>query len=100
MSLSTVQKQATRREFAENLRRLDLTPQDIATAFGTTPQRIEDIIALHHVRRLEDAWIVRRYLLERAAQTGIELTPFTALQGNPADYWFLDTTRIDKMELD
>ena len=100
MSLSTAQKQATRREFAENLRRLNLTPQDIAAALDTTPRRIEDIIALKNVRRLEDAWVIRRYLLERAAQAGIELTPFTALAGDPADYWFLDAARIDRMELD
>ena len=100
MSLSTAQKQATRREFAENLARLSLTPQDIATALDTTPQRIEDIIALRNIRRLEDAWVVRRYLLEYATQTGIGLKPFTALRGNPEDYWFLDASRIDRMKLD
>ena len=100
MSLSAAQKQATRQEFTENLRRLNLTPQDIAIALGTGTGCIEDIITLRNVRRLEDAWIIRRYLLERAAQTGVELTPFTALQGDPADYWFLDTSRIDRMELD
>ena len=100
MSLSTAQKQATHQEFAENLRRLNLTPQNIATALGTTPQRIEDIINLRNIRRLEDAWVIRRYLLERAAQAGIKLTPFTALASDPADYWFLDAARIDRMELD
>ena len=100
MSLSTAQKQATRQEFAENLRRLSLTPQDIAAALSTTPRRIKDIISLRNVRRLEDAWVVRRYLLERAAQTDIGLVPFTALSGDPRDYWFLDATRIDRMKLD
>lgn len=100
MSLSTEQKQATRREFAENLRRLGLTPQDIAVSLGVTPQRIEDIISLRNVRKLEDAWIVRRYLLEAAEQSGTDLAPFTALQGDPTDYWFLDAAQIERMELD
>ena len=100
MSLSTAQKQATRREFAENLNRLGLTPQDIAATLSTTPQRIEDIITLRNVRRLEDAWIIRRYLLERAKQSDISLVPFTALQGDPEDYWFLDAARIERIELD
>lgn len=100
MSLSTTQKQATRREFAENLSRLDITPQDVAIALGTTPQRIEDIVALRNVHRLEDAWVVRRYLLNRAAQEGVDLAPFTALTGDPEDYWFLNADRIERMELD
>ena len=100
MSLSTAQKQATHQEFVENLRRLNLTPQNIATALGTTPQRIEDIINLRNIRRLEDAWIIRRYLLERAKQSDISLVPFTALQGDPEGYWFLDAARIERIELD
>lgn len=100
MSLSTAQKQATRREFAENLSRLGITPQDVATVLDTTPQRIEDIIALRNVHRLEDAWVVRRYLLNRAAQEGVDLAPFTALVGDPRSYWFLDAGRIERMELD
>lgn len=100
MSLNTAQKQATRREFARNLELLGLTPRDIADDLGTTPQRVEDIAALRHIHRLEDAWVLRRYLLERAEQAGVRLIPFTALAGNPEDYWFLDADRITHMRLD
>lgn len=100
MSLSTAQKQATRQEFTRNLELLGLTPRDIATNLGTTPERIEDIIALRNVRRLEDAWIVRQYLLDCAARASIELVPFTALVGNPENYWFLNADRIARMRLD
>lgn len=100
MSLSTAQKQATCREFTRNLELLGITPHDIAVDLGISQHRIEDIIGLRNVRHLEDAWVVRRYLLDRAARDGIQLIPFSALKGDPTDYWFLDTDRIERMELD
>ena len=49
---------------------------------------------------LEYSWIIRAYLLSKAATQGVELTPFTALRGNPHDYWFLDGDFIDRGEID
>ncbi|MBL3896382.1 DUF2316 family protein [Bifidobacterium longum subsp. suis] len=44
--------------------------------------------------------MIRAYLLSKAAAQGVELTPFTALRGNPHDYWFLDGDFIDRGEID
>lgn len=49
---------------------------------------------------MEYSWIIRAYLLSKAAAQGVELTPFTALRGNPHDYWFLDGDFIDRDEID
>lgn len=100
MSLSMAQKAATRREFARNFELLGLSSADAAADLGVSADRIEDIMNLRHVRRLEDAWVLRAYLINQAEQQDIELIPFTALAGNPADYWFLDASRIAAMLLD
>lgn len=100
MSLSVGQKAATRREFARNFELLGLTAADAARDLGVSEERIEDVMNLRHVRRLEDAWVLRRYLLDRAEAEGVDLVPFTALAGDPRDYWFLDADRVDAMVLD
>lgn len=100
MSLSIEQKRATREEFSENFTRVGITPAEAAHDLEVTPRRIEDIANLRHIRHLEDAWILRRYLQQRAEEEGITLAPFTALRGNPDDYWFLDAERVKRMQLD
>lgn len=100
MSLSMGQKAATRREFARNFELLGLTADDVAQDLGVSAERIEDVVNLRHVRRLEDAWVLRKYLLDRAQAEGVELEPFTALAGDPSDYWFLDSSRVDAMLLE
>lgn len=97
MSLSVEQKVATRREFARNFELLGITPVKAAADLGVSESRIEDIMNLRNVRHLEDAWVLRRYLMVQAAQQGIELVPFTALRGKPEDYWFLDADRVNAM---
>ncbi|MBT1171927.1 DUF2316 family protein [Bifidobacterium sp. MA2] len=99
MSLTTAQREATIREFHENLRRLHLSVEDVAKHFGIDASRIETIIDLKS-GVLEYPWIVRAYLLDEAAARGVELIPFTALRGDPHDYWFLDGAIIDRGELD
>ncbi|MBW3079948.1 DUF2316 family protein [Bifidobacterium saguinibicoloris] len=95
MSLTTAQREATIREFHENLRRLNLTAGEVAEHFGVDASRIETIIDLES-GVLEYPWIVRGYLLDEAAARCVTLTPFTALRGDPHDYWFLDGTMIDR----
>ncbi|MEE8703049.1 DUF2316 family protein [Bifidobacterium crudilactis] len=100
MSLNIAQRRATRAEFAKNVELLGLTPADVAAALGVDGARIEDIMALRRVRRLEDAWVLRAFLLDRANRSGVELVPFSALRGNPEDYPFLDAERIQDRLLD
>lgn len=59
---------------------------------------MEQIIALKS-GVLEYPWIVCTYLLGKDATQGVELTPFTALRGDPHDYWFLDGDFIDRGEI-
>lgn len=67
--------------------------------FCVSGSRVEQIITLKS-GVLEYQWIIRAYLLSKAAAQGVELTPFTALRGNPHDYWFLDGDFIDRGEID
>lgn len=99
MSLNSEQRAATIREFQETMSRLGLTAERIGKDFGVSSSRVEQIITLKS-GVLEYQWIIRAYLLSRAETQGVELTPFTALRGNPHDYWFLDGDFIDRGEID
>lgn len=95
MSLSPQQRASTIEQFDENLRRLGLTPAQVAHDLGTTEQHLVRVANLDNVR-LEDPWILRNHLLAEGAARGIELVPFTALVGDHHDYWFLDGAAIDR----
>ena len=71
----------------------------LVVGVGVSGSRVEQIITLKS-GVLEYPWIIRAYLLSKAAAQGMELTPFTALRGNPHDYWFLDGDFIDRGEID
>lgn len=99
MSLTTAQREATIREFRENMDLLGLTVDEIGADLGADGQTIRRIIDLES-GVLEYPWIVRRYLLDKASAAGIRPVPFTALRGDPHDYWFLDDGIIDANRLD
>ncbi|NEG54674.1 DUF2316 family protein [Bifidobacterium platyrrhinorum] len=99
MSLTTEQRAATKREFRENMALLGLTVDRIGVDFGVDGETIQRIIDLES-GVLEYPWIVRRYLLDKAAAAGVRPVPFTALRGDPHDYWFLDDRIIDANRLD
>ena len=93
MSLTARQKEHTIAEFEQNRRTLELSYADIAAALNTTPEHVEAVAHLRG-RSIEEPWILRNYLIEQADARNIELVPFTALAGDPRDYWFLDTAFI------
>ncbi|PST46530.1 hypothetical protein CPA40_05625 [Bifidobacterium callitrichos] len=99
MSLTSEQRANTIREFRENMRLLGLTAEQIGRDFGVSGETIDNIIGLRS-GVLEYPWIVRGYLLDKAAATGVTPVPFTALRGDPHDYWFLDDRVIDANRLD
>ncbi|MBT1164414.1 DUF2316 family protein [Bifidobacterium felsineum] len=99
MSLTTEQRAATIREFGENMALLGLTAEQIGADFGVSGATVTNIIELKS-GVLEYPWIVRRYLLDKAAAAGVQPVPFTALRGDPHDYWFLDDRIIDANRLD
>ena len=81
MPLNSEQRAATIREFQESMSRLGLTAERIGKDFGVSGSRVEQIITLKS-GVLEYPWIIRAYLLSKAAAQGVELTPLTALRGN------------------
>ena len=99
MSLTSEQKAATIREFRENMRRLGLTVDQIGEHFGVSGNAVERIIDLKS-GVLEYPWIVRGYLIDLARERNIELTPFTALKGDPHSYWFLSDAVLDAGTID
>ena len=99
MSLTSEQKAATIREFRENMRRLGLTADQIGEHFGVSGNAVERIIDLKS-GVLEYPWIVRGYLIDLARERNIELTPLTALKGDPHSYWFLSDAVLDAGTID
>ena len=95
MSLSFKQKTDTRKELLENLRRSGLGAGEVAMAIQTTEKYVHDLLALKP-RRSEDIWILRNFLINAVLERGMEPMPFTALQGDWHDYWFLDGDYIDR----
>ena len=98
MSLNQQQQTATIQEFAENLQISGMTVAEVATELNVSPQKIEKIMHLEQ-HTLEDAWILRNYLLEKIAAQAATPRTFTALVGDHHDYWFLDGRRIDKAKM-
>lgn len=99
MSLTIRQRENTIREFEQNRELLGLSFEHVARDLGTTSDRIKDIAQLQG-RSIEEPWILRNYLLSQAQARGVELVPFTALVGDPRDYWFLDTQTIARGVID
>ena len=95
MPLTSRQRRNTIAEFAHNIHLLGLTYEQIALDLGTVAWRIEDIAHLSNCT-IEEPWILRNYLIEQAKSRGIKLFPFTALAGDPHDYWFLNTGIIER----
>lgn len=93
MSLSLQQKRATVRELRENFERAGITAEEACHDLHITPRALDAIMNLH-ADALEDPWILRDYLSEKVTERGGEPVAFTALMGDPADYWFLDARAI------
>lgn len=98
MSLNSEQRAATIREFQENMSRLGLTAE---RRQGFWRQR-QQSGANHHpqVGRAGVSVDYPRLSAEQGRGAGRGLTPFTALRGDPHDYWFLDGDFIDRGEID
>lgn len=95
MSLSSEQIIKTKEEFRKNIEALGYDITKIAKDLKTTVVYLEKIINLN-VRRIEDPWILKNYLEEKARDKEVELLPFTALKGNHHQYWFLNEDIINK----
>jgi len=94
MSLTDEERAATIKEFHANLKISELTFSQIADALDTTAGVIEDVLNLK-VKKTEDPWILRNYLMKEIIDSNKDPVPFTALAGDYHDYWFLDSKIID-----
>ncbi|MCI1892252.1 DUF2316 family protein [Schleiferilactobacillus perolens] len=93
MSLTPTEIEATKQEYRQNMKLAGLSRQEISADLGVSEEKLERILNLHQ-RSLEDAWILRNYLLTKVEEAGEKPVPFTALKGDPADHWFLDADTI------
>lgn len=99
MSLTKQQVAATISEFASAMGQLGVSDEEAASALGTTPGYIRDVANLR-ARHIEDPWILRNYLIERADEQGSPRPSFSALVGDYHGYWFLNSRRIERGKLD
>ncbi len=95
MSLNIIERRNTIQEFKKNIKLIGLTTQLIARELEISEQQLIKIINLK-CSRFEDPWIVRNYILDYAQEKGVELIPFSKLQGDYHDYFFLDSEYIKK----
>lgn len=98
MSLSEAQRRATKEELRLAFERSGKSEAEACAELGCSPTALRRVMALH-ADALEDVWILRDYFADAARARGVEPVRFTALVGDPADYWFLDAGRIRRREL-
>ncbi|CAK1228291.1 DUF2316 family protein [Fructobacillus evanidus] len=93
MSLTIAEQVATRKELQENFAILNWSLDQVAEALQTTPAHLQAVLALEPAY-IEEPWILKCFLEEKIRLAGREPVAFTALVGNPEDYWFLKQRRI------
>ena len=98
MSLSEAQRRATKAELQEAFERSGKTEDEACAELGCSPAALRCVMDLN-ADALEDAWILRDYFADAAHGRGVEPVRFSALAGDPADYWFLDADRIHRRDL-
>lgn len=97
-SLTIQQQENTIKELRENMNLAGLTEPELAEYFHVSVEKITRILNLEQ-QVLEDTWIIRNYLLETIKINGGTAVPFTALQGDSSDYWFLNNRKIEQQKL-
>ncbi|OFI49069.1 hypothetical protein BG261_04130 [Floricoccus tropicus] len=98
MSLTRSQTIETKKEFQDNLTLSGLTVERIAEDLNTTPEIIENTLNLDAIY-IEDPWVLKEYLEEKIRENGDVPIEFKALRGDYHQYWFLNSSRIDKMKI-
>ena len=94
MTLSDKQLRDTARELSDNMAKAGVSLERTAADLGTTPDYIDQLLHMNP-RKLEDTWILKNYLIEKAREAGKEPTPFTALGGDYHVIMFLNDRYID-----
>ncbi|MCT4488321.1 DUF2316 family protein [Levilactobacillus parabrevis] len=98
MSLTAMEKRATKRELQENFELSGLSVAQAAADLQTTPTYLQRVLDLN-VRHIEDPWIVRNYLNQVLRQQHQTPIAYSRLIGSPAEYWFLNEARVTRGQL-
>ncbi|MHC5248613.1 DUF2316 family protein [Enterococcus sp. LJL90] len=93
MSLNPLERRRTKKEFVENIKLTGLSESEIAADLQISVTTLQSLLMLKP-KAIEDVWILRNYLLEKVRAQGKTPVPFTALKGNPEDYWFIDSQKV------
>lgn len=82
----------------QNFERLGQPLTVVAQQLKTTPANITAILNLDDVAP-EAPWILREYLNEALASAHQTAIPYSKLTGDYHQYWFLDSQRIERKQL-
>lgn len=93
MSLTEQETSETKAELQANFKLSGLTYEQAAVDLATTPEHIEAVLNLQ-VSRIEDPWILLRYLDRQLKAKGQTPVPYSRLNGSPMRHWFLNQGRI------
>lgn len=95
MSLTLGQQKATIKEFQENLDLSGLSKEQVCSDLNISMIKLNKILNLQH-SVLEDAWILKNYLIKQVEAAGKTPVIFTALKGDYHHYWFLNSHVIER----
>jgi len=98
MSLTREEQTKTKQEFQDNLNLSGLSLEEIAKDLASQPQVISDVLNLN-TRYIENPWILKNYLERKIIEQGKTPIPFTALKGDFHNYWFLNSSIIEKEKI-
>ncbi|GAY72202.1 DUF2316 family protein [Lentilactobacillus kosonis] len=98
MSLTPDEEVETRNELAANFRLANVSLNRIAKDLDTTPEHVQQVLDLDP-DRIEEPWVLSRYLDDVIEQNGDKPLAYSKLKGSPAEYWFLDQGFIKQNKL-
>ena len=97
MSLTYEQQIATKKELRQALALAGLSLEQVAEELGTSIQKVSQTLELNCA--IENPWVLKEFLADKARELGKEPVEFTALRGDYRDYWFLNRKTIEKRKM-
>ncbi|WP_163654101.1 DUF2316 family protein [Listeria sp. PSOL-1] len=98
MSLTFAQRQNTIQELKKSLEISGLTIAEVANQLDTHENNIHSILHLK-TNSLEDPWILKEFLTTQIIKQGKMPVTFTALVGDFHHYPFLNSKKIEQLQL-
>lgn len=98
MSLTRQQETATRDKLKQNFELANIPLNQVASDLDSTPEHVQDVMNLDS-DRIEEPWVLKAYLDEKIINNGKQPVPYSALVGDPKQYWFLNNRFIQRGEL-